>query len=60
MNEKQISDYARRLRESHGDKAELVAAQKAKDFEGRNKAEDAEDWKRIRAALRELRDVQLS
>ena len=60
MNEKQISDYARRLRESHGDNAELVAAQKAKDFEGRNKAEDAEDWKRIRAALRELRDVKLS
>ncbi|MDH3702244.1 MAG: hypothetical protein OEU46_13100 [Alphaproteobacteria bacterium] len=60
MNEKQISDYARRLRDSHGDKAELVAAQKAKDFEARNKADDAEDWKRIRAALRELRDVKLS
>lgn len=60
MNEKQISDYAHRLRESHGDKAEFVAAQKAKDFEGRNKAEDAEDWRRIRAALRELRDVKLN
>ena len=59
MDEKQISDYAHRLRKSHGDKAELVAAQKLKAFEDRNKVEDAEDWKRIRAAIRSLRDVNL-
>lgn len=60
MDEKQISDYAYRLRESHGDKAELVAAQKIKDLEDRNKTEAAEDWKRIRAAIRSLRDVKLN
>jgi hypothetical protein len=60
MDEKQISDYAHRLRESHGDKAEFVAAQKSKEFEDRNEIEDAEDWKRIRAAIRALRDVKVN
>lgn len=60
MDEKQISEYAHRLRESHGEKAELVAAQKSKELEGKNKMEDAEDWNRIRAAIRSLRDVKLS
>ena len=60
MDEKQINDYARRLRASHGDKAELMAARKSKEFEDRNRAEDAEDWKRIRAAIRTLRDVRLN
>lgn len=55
MRETQIADYATRLLEAHGDQAEVEAAQKARHFKDINNREEAENWRRIRAAIRERR-----
>ena len=55
MRETEILDYARRLLEAHGDKAEREAAQKARQFEEQHDDEQAETWRRIRIALNEMR-----
>ena len=55
MRETEIVDYAKRLMEAHGDKAEAEAAQKTRQFEEQNDAEQAETWRRIHATIRELR-----
>ena len=49
-----VQDYARRLLEAHGDKAVAEAAQKARALEDQGKREDAEPWRRIEAALKEM------
>ena len=49
-----VQDYARRLFEAHGDKAVAEAAQKARALEEQGKREDAEPWRRIEAALKEM------
>jgi hypothetical protein len=53
MNE--IHDYARRLLDALGDKAELEAAQKAAEWERSGDKNQASDWRRIQAAIREMR-----
>jgi hypothetical protein len=55
MNEVEIVDYARRLFEAHGDKAEAEAAQR--EVEARKKSDETEarDWARIRLAIHEMR-----
>ena len=55
MRETEIADYASRLLAAHGDGAEAEAAQKARPFEEINDSEKAQDWQRIRAAIREMR-----
>lgn len=55
MRESEIIEYAARLLEAHGDKAEFEAAQKARHFESQNNAAEAETWRKIRAAIRERR-----
>ncbi|MFY9658713.1 MAG: hypothetical protein WAK01_19370 [Methylocystis sp.] len=49
-----VQDYARRLFEAHGDKAVAEAAQKARALEDQGKPEDAEPWRRIESALKEM------
>ena len=49
-----IQDYARQLLEAHGDKAVAEVAQKARALEDQGKREDAEQWRRIEAALKEM------
>ncbi len=49
-----VQDYARRLYEAHGAKAVAEAAQKARALEDQGKAEDAEPWRRIESALKEM------
>ena len=55
MKESEVVDYARRLYEAHGDKAEAEAAQKEAEAKSRNNTSEAENWARIRIAIREMR-----
>lgn len=48
----QLDDYAHRLYAAHGDRAEYEAAQKA--LKATNPKE-AEDWRKIRRLIRQLR-----
>ena len=60
MNATKINEYARQLLDAHGDKAEAEAAQKATGFEEAGDTVQAEHWKKIRAAIAEMRGPHLS
>lgn len=55
MRMSEIHENARRCVELHGDKAEVVARQKAEECEQRGNQTDALHWRRIRAAIIEMR-----
>jgi len=55
-----VAEYARALFEAHGDKAEAEAAQKAKKHEDAGEAQEAANWREIRAAIREIRGAHES
>lgn len=55
MNMNEIHDYARRFMGTHGGKAEFEAAQKAAGCEKQGNKDQAEDWRRIEAAIKEMR-----
>jgi len=59
MRENEVIDYARRLLEAHGGKAEAEAAQKVREMEEKDDQEQAETWRKIRAAIIELRSSQI-
>ena len=50
----EIQEHARKLLDAHGEKALAEAAQKAKAFEAQGDKEQAQTWRRIEAALREM------
>ena len=50
-----VQDYARQLLDAQGFKAIAQAAQKASAFEAQGDAKQAQTWKRIEAALIEMR-----
>jgi hypothetical protein len=54
MQNVDIQDYARQLFEAHGDKAVAEAAQKAAALEEKGEKEQAENWRRIEAALYQM------
>jgi hypothetical protein len=56
----EVHDYARQLLKVHGAKARVVAAQKAIESEKRGDRQEAEDWRRIRDALAEMRGPHVS
>ncbi len=60
MRGTEVADYAKRLLEAHGGKAEAEAAAKIRQFEQSNDTEQAEHWRRIRAAISEMRGAPLS
>lgn len=60
MRESDIADYAKRLLDAHGGKAEAEAAAKVREFENKNDADQAETWRRIRAAISEKRGAPAS
>jgi hypothetical protein len=60
MDSNAIHDYARRLFNAHGDKAEYEAAQRAADCERQGDKSQAEDWRRIQAAIRQMRGPHAS
>ncbi len=51
----EIQEHARKLLEAHGDKAVAEAAQKAKSLEDSGAAEEALVWRKIEAALKQMR-----
>jgi hypothetical protein len=51
----EIQEHARKLLQAHGDKAVIEAAQKAKSLEESGSADDARTWRRIEAALKQMR-----
>ena len=55
MNTIEIQEHARKLKDAHGDKAILEAAEKARELEEAGDKEQAENWRRIEAALMQLR-----
>ena len=55
MNMNEIHDYARRFLGTHGDQAEAEAARRAAGFEKQGDKSQAEDWRRIQAAISSMR-----
>lgn len=55
MEMTRIADFARALYESHGNKAEAEAAQKARQFEEAGDNESAATWRAVREAINEMR-----
>ncbi len=55
MQTTQIIDYAQRLYRAHGAHAEYEAATKAQECEKRGDKEQAETWRQVRMAIREMR-----
>ena len=60
MGEIDIHDYARQLLEAHGEMAVVEAAQKARNFEEMGETEEAEPWRGIEAALKQMRGPHVS
>jgi len=55
MDMEKIAQYARGLYDAHGDKAEAEAAQKMNAAEAAGNADEAEQWRAVREAVRALR-----
>jgi hypothetical protein len=55
-----IHRFARELKEAHGDKALLEAAQKATEFEKQGDDGQAKTWRRVEAALKEMQGPRQS
>lgn len=60
MRETDIHEYARQLFEAHGSKAIAEAAEKARACEERQENEEAENWRRVEAALKLMRGPHAS
>ncbi|MHA1179890.1 MAG: hypothetical protein ACTSSR_04095, partial [Alphaproteobacteria bacterium] len=60
MNAIEIQEHARKLKDAHGDKAILEAAEKARELEEGGDREQAENWRRIEAALMQMRGPHAS
>ena len=58
MDGEKIVEYARALYNAHGDKAEAEAAQKAQVCDEAGKADEAQDWRAIRTAIKEMRGAK--
>ncbi|WP_409197309.1 hypothetical protein [Jannaschia sp. W003] len=50
-----MTGYAHALYHAHGDVAEAEAAQKARRFAEAGRANEAEDWRAVRIAIRQMR-----
>jgi hypothetical protein len=60
MQTVEIQDHARKLFESNGQngqKAISEAATKAKTFEDQGRKDDAQDWRRIETALKQMQQA---
>ncbi|HEY8247755.1 MAG TPA: hypothetical protein VIG38_10805 [Hyphomicrobium sp.] len=60
MHAMDIQEHARKLREARGDLALAQAAQKARSFEQQGDTKQAETWRKIEAALRNMQGPRLS
>lgn len=55
-----IHDYARRFLSAHGELAEFEAAQRAAECDRLHDSSQTRDWRRIQAAIREMRGPYVS
>jgi hypothetical protein len=55
-----IQEQARKLRDARGDKALAEVAQKAQALEQQGEAVQAQTWRRVEAALREMQGPPVS
>ena len=60
MQTTEVHDYARQLLEAQGFKAIAEAAQKARAFEEQGDSEQAQTWRRVEAALMQMRGPHVS
>ena len=60
MDATKIHEFARRLKDSHGEKAMLEAAQKRAGFERDDDRVQAEIWRKVEAVLKEMRGPRAS
>ena len=60
MQAMEIQEHARKLREARANWPWLHAAQKARDFEHEGDTMQAETWRRIEAALRQMQGPRVS
>jgi len=60
MQAMEIQEHARKLREARGDLALAHAAQKARDLEHQGNTIEAQNWRRIEAALRQMQGPRVS
>ena len=60
MQTTKVAEFARALLDAHGDRAEIEAARNAQDAETGGDSQLAESWRRVRAAIRELRPPHAS
>ena len=58
MEVAKIAEYARALYDAHGDKAEAEAARKAKALEDEGDDAQAETWRAVQRAIREIRGAR--
>jgi hypothetical protein len=54
MEEMMISEYARQLRDAHGDRAIAEAAQRAAEYERSKDKGEAKTWRRVEEALKTM------
>lgn len=55
MDPIKTAEYARALYSTHGDRAEAEAAQRMRNCQAAGKTGEAEDWRAVRQAIRQLR-----
>lgn len=60
MDMNEIHDYARRFLGTHGDRAAAEAAQKAAECDKLGDQMQAADWRRIQAAIQQMRGPHVS
>ena len=60
MDMNEVHDYARRFLGTHGEKAEVEAALKIAECEKAGDKPQADDWRRIQAAIKEMRGPHAS
>ena len=54
MEETLVSEYARGLKDAHGDRAIAEAAQRAAECERMKDKEEAKTWRQVEAALKAM------
>ncbi len=55
-----VHEYAKMLLDLYGDKAEVEAAQKTKQFDEEGDVEKFQQWRQIRLAIKEMRGANVS
>ena len=60
MESTKIIEYAQQLVAAHGPAAEAEAAQKALNAEQAGKADEAEQWRKVRLAIAQMKSPHVS